>query len=83
MVSIDATFRAEEMLRGHRVELIRSESVLSRKNLDAIKIGRDSNGTPHSAIRARTTASRAEPVCKSHAEMDCPTMTGAINLIGI
>src|SRR5579862_7010458 len=35
MVSMDATLGAEEMLRGHRVELIRGESILSRKNLDA------------------------------------------------
>src|SRR4030088_1608197 len=80
-MGVDATARAEIMLCGVGVELVKGEQLAALHNVDAVQIRRHRNRPAHATVRTRTTPRRTksigQPCCEPH-----PTaMAGAVHRI--
>src|SRR5207302_367744 len=62
MMGVDATARAEVMLCGVGVELVKREQFAAPSNVDAIQIRGHRNRPAHATVRTRTTPRRTKPI---------------------
>src|SRR5438105_788817 len=62
MMGIDATFRAEIVLRHARVELIKRQGTFTGEKRDVADLGRHRHRAPHPAIGTCATADGVEAV---------------------
>src|SRR5213082_1817776 len=62
MMGVDATTRAEVMLCGVGVELVKREQFAAPSNVDAIQIRGHRNRPAHATVRTRTTPRRTKPI---------------------
>src|SRR5437588_11060987 len=81
MMGVDATTRAEVMLRGVGVELVKREQFAAPSNVDALQIRGHRNRPAHATVRTRTTPRRTKPIGQPCSEPHPTTMAGAVHKI--
>src|SRR6266516_680195 len=81
MMSVDATTRAEVMLCGVGVELVKREQFAAPSNVDAIQIRGHRNRPAHATVRTRTTPRRTKPIGQPCCEPHRTAMAGAVDRI--
>ena len=77
VMGVDATTRAEVMLRGVAVELVEAEQFAALGNIDAVQIRRHCNPPTHATVRTVTTPRGAKPVGEPHGEPHSSAMARA------
>src|SRR5207302_7798170 len=81
MMGVDATTRAEVMLRGVGVELVKREQFAAPSNVDALQIRGHRNRPAHATVRTRTTPRRTKPIGQPCSESHPAAMAGAVDRI--
>src|SRR5437588_11716345 len=81
MMGVDATTRAEVMLCGVGVELVKREQFAAPSNVDAIQIRGHRNRSAHSTVRTRTTPRRTKPIAQPCSEPHPTAMARAVDRI--
>src|SRR2546430_5672672 len=81
MMGVDATTRAEVMLCGVGVELVKREQFAAPSNVDAIQIRGHRNRPAHATVRTRTTPRRTKPIGQPCCEPHRTAMAGPVHRI--